>query len=131
MKNTPIALKISVTFFVTVLIVALSIVPGYPQPGDSSFVWYVAGTPTPLQKTMHVAAYAALASSLMWTFASSARRSGGAWPTFYLAVGSGTFLEWIQLGIPGRYSTVTDILLNALGAGLGIAFYRLLKHRLS
>ena len=37
-----------------------------------------------------------------------------------LALVVGIALEWYQTTVPGRYGSITDILLNSLGAALGI-----------
>ena len=36
------------------IIIALSITPGVPRPGDSLFEWLVINTATPVQKLLHV-----------------------------------------------------------------------------
>lgn len=97
----------------------LSIVPGQPQPGDSAFVWFVAATPTVLQKSMHVVVYMALIPLLVWTLhevESASRRL-----TFAVAITIclGTLLEVSQVFIPGRYGSLGDIVLNGFGALLG------------
>ena len=35
-------------------------------------------------------------------------------------VGIGAVLEWFQTRVPGRYGTIIDILLNLIGACLGL-----------
>ena len=37
-----------------------------------------------------------------------------------LSVGLGVALEWYQTQVPGRFGTITDMLLNAVGAIVGI-----------
>ena len=39
---------------------------------------------------------------------------------FVIAVGFGAINEWRQIHLPGRYGTLADVLLNAMGAGLGL-----------
>ena len=39
---------------------------------------------------------------------------------FTITVGFGAFNEWHQLKVAGRYGTITDVMLNAVGAALGL-----------
>jgi len=102
------------------LVVILSVTPGRAQPGDSIFVWLVVNTPTPLQKFMHVAIYAALALLVMWSLEAVESRTARIALTFVLTVGLGAILEWYQTLVPGRFGTIVDALLNAIGAIAGL-----------
>jgi VanZ family protein len=102
------------------LVVILSVTPGRAQPGDSIFVWLVVNTPTPLQKLMHVAIYAALALLLMWSLEAIESRTARIALTFLLTVSIGAVLEWYQTFVPGRFGTIIDALLNAIGAVAGL-----------
>ncbi len=102
------------------IVVVLSVTPGRYQAGDSVFVWLVANTPTPLQKIMHVAVYMALALLLMWALETvESRTSRIAW-TLVLTFSLGAVLEWYQTMVPGRFGTIVDVLLNAVGAIVGL-----------
>ena len=102
------------------LVVILSVTPGRAQAGDSIFVWLVVNTPTPLQKFMHVAIYAALALLVMWSLEAVESRTARIALTFVLTVGLGAILEWYQTLVPGRFGTIVDALLNAIGAIAGL-----------
>jgi len=102
------------------LVVILSVTPGRAQPGDSIFVWLVVNTPTPLQKLMHVAIYAALALLVMWSLEAVESRTARIALTFVLTVSLGAVLEWYQTLVPGRFGTIIDALLNAIGAVAGL-----------
>ena len=102
------------------LVVILSVTPGRAQPGDSIFVWLVVNTPTPLQKLMHIAIYAALALLLMWSLEAVESRTARIALTFVLTVSLGAVLEWYQTLVPGRFGTIIDALLNAIGAVAGL-----------
>ena len=107
-------------------LLVLSILPGDPAAAESGFVWLVASVPSPLQNGLHVVAWAVLASVLWWAFAASrseARRLGLAFGT---SVAFGCVTEMLQAGIPGRYGTLSDLLLDVLGAVAGLALTRLL-----
>ncbi len=101
-------------------LLALSIIPGRAEPGDSIFVWAVAATPTALQKTMHVVLYAALAFLWAWTLGAVQSVPARILAAFVVTAGFGAGMEWAQTSIPGRFGTLTDALLNACGALIGL-----------
>ena len=101
-------------------LVAASVLPGRTQPGDSVFIWMLAATPTLLQKMLHVFVYAFLTVLWAWTLA-------GLEPMFLrlsaavtLAVGFGALMEWLQTQVPGRFGTLYDVILNVVGAMIGL-----------
>lgn len=102
------------------IIVVLSIAPGRAQPGDTVFSWLVLNTAAPVQKALHVAIYAALVVLWMWTFEAIGSRVSRALLSVFLAMVLGAVLEWYQLYVPGRYGTLTDVLLNGVGAVAGL-----------
>ncbi|MDH3416702.1 MAG: VanZ family protein [Gammaproteobacteria bacterium] len=109
-----------ITILFVGLVVILSVTPGRAQPGDSIFVWLVVNTPTPLQKFMHVAIYAALALLLMWSLEAIESLIARIGLTFVLTVSLGAVLEWYQTLVPGRFGTIIDALLNAIGVVVGL-----------
>ncbi len=122
----PASIRWAVTLVFALLVVALSISPGVERSGDNVFVWIVVNTPGPLQKFMHVAAYAALAMLWMWTLESVDSRIVRIAVTIIATIGFGTVLEWLQIRVPGRFGTIFDVALNALGALVGLALALLL-----
>ena len=115
-----------ITLILAAIVVALSISPGVEQSGDNIFVWVIVRTPTLIQKIMHIATYAALAMCWMWTLESIESRAVQISLTVIATVGLGAVLEWHQTNIPGRFGTVFDVALNALGAAIGLALALLL-----
>ena len=109
-----------VTLAFAALVIALSVTPGVARPGDSAFVWLVVNTPAPLQKLMHVVVYATLALLWMWTLASVESRAVRITLVILVTVGLGAILEWHQTRVPGRFGTMFDVLLNVIGALIGI-----------
>ena len=75
---------------------------------------------------MHVAVYAALALLWMWTLESVESRIVRIALTLIATIGLGAVLEWHQTRVPGRFGTLFDVALNALGALLGLAMALLL-----
>ena len=116
----PIFLRCFITLAFVALVIILSIIPGEGEIGDSIFVWLVATTPSLLQKFLHVTCYAVLTFLIAWTleqFGSLLFRLGF---SFTLAIAMGVFLEWYQTMVPGRFGTFGDVLLNGLGALVGL-----------
>ena len=106
------------------VLLALSILPGDPAATESGFTWLAASIPSSLQNGLHAVAWAVLASALWCSFAatsSAGRRFGLAFAT---SVAFGCFTELLQAGIPGRYGTLTDLLLDVVGVTVGLALTR-------
>jgi hypothetical protein len=109
-----------ITLILAAIVVALSISPGVGRPGDNIFVWVIVRTPTLIQKIMHVVTYSTLAMAWMWTLESIESRTVRILLTIIVTVGLGTVLEWYQTRVPGRFGTVFDVALNAIGAAIGL-----------
>jgi len=120
LPDIPLLYRCLVTLAFISVIVALSILPGRAEPGDSVFSWLVANTAPPLQKAMHVASYAALVVLWMWALEAVGSRTLRALLGVILAIGLGALLEWRQLHVAGRFGTLTDVLLNSVGAVVGL-----------
>lgn len=122
LETTPGGLRLGFTCVLMAALLALSIIPGQAQHGDSVFVWAVAATPTVLQKTMHVLLYGLLAFLWAWTLSavkSISTRIALALALF-LTAGFGASMEWAQTQVPGRFGTLQDAFLNIGGAVLGL-----------
>ena len=124
--SVPASTRWVITLIFAAIVVALSISPGVERPGDNIFVWVIVRTPTLIQKIMHVTTYAALAMSWMWTLDSIESRTVRIALTIIATIGLGAILEWHQTRVPGRFGTVFDVALNALGATIGLALALLL-----
>jgi hypothetical protein len=124
--NAPIAVRLIITLLLLAAIVTISVVPGRSQPGDSVFVWLVSVTPTSLQKLMHFITYAVLAMLLMWSFERINSTSHRIVLALAVTVTLGSFLEWYQTSVPGRFGTLADAVLNAIGATVGVVVATLL-----
>ena len=120
--SMPIAIKLALTLALLIIIVILSVTPERPQSGDSVFLWLVSATPAPLQKILHIVAYAILAILWMWTFEKIDSILLRVALAFAITVAIGSFLEWYQTLIPGRFGTLMDAILNAFGALIGLLF---------
>ena len=120
MTTVPIAVRLIATLMLIAFIVALSVIPGRAQSGDSAFVWLVSMTPAPLQKLMHGVAYATLTFLWMWTLEKIYPAPLRIVLAFTVSVGIGAVLEWYQTSVPGRFGTLTDAILNTVGSIVGL-----------
>jgi VanZ family protein len=78
-------------------------------------------TPSVIQKALHVILYGMLTALWLWTLEGlSDRPAARLGSAFVLSVAFGAFVEWYQTSIPGRFGTLIDVLLNALGAAIVI-----------
>ncbi len=118
--NISFALRLAMTLVMLILIVTVSVVPGQERLGNSVFVWLVSATPTSLQKLLHVLAYAVLAFLCMWTLDDIESAPIRIRAALAITIATGALLEWYQIFVPGRFGTVTDVILNAVGAFFGV-----------
>jgi len=83
-----------------------------------------------IQNLMHVPVYALLAVLGMQIFSIY---TGTFWKTVSIvatfSVGFGILLEFLQLIIPGRYPSAADMVLNSVGALIGILFYFIVERK--
>lgn len=117
-------LRLPVALVYMAAILWMSSVPGVisedATPMHRMFMWI----PSTVQNLLHVPVYAGLA--FVWCGVLSLRLSRP-WHifvgAFLITVGFGIVDEWYQSFIPGRFASVGDILVNALGAVVGISFF--------
>jgi len=127
MITTSLTTRMLVTACFMALLLAASIIPGRAQPGDSMFVWLVAKTPTLVQKVLHLCLYCVLTLLWAWTLDTIQSRPRRLVIALCIAVCFGAAMEWFQTRVPGRFGTLYDVGLNAVGAllGLCVAFFLL------
>ncbi len=118
---TPKKIHAAMPLLIMAVLYWLSSIPGTQLPDSpalySLFYWI---TPS-VQNALHVPAYAALSGASHWALGAwlrgSSRRAIGA---CMIASAYGVFDEWHQSFVPGRYASLTDVMLNVTGAALGI-----------
>jgi hypothetical protein len=106
----------------------VSSLPGQSTPEDSSvnIVFYL--IPPTLQNLLHVPVFGVLAWLWYWSLQGWLPRDAPLSAiAFLLAAGYGVADEFHQLMVPGRYASLTDIVLNALGAAIALWLVRLKK----
>lgn len=111
------------------LFVAAS-VPGQPS-GEAAIVhevfdWF----PPAVYNILHIPAYTLLAWALYNCLHRFTPPRIGIALTVAAAGAYGALIEWYQLGVPGRYGSLTDITLNLVGACAG-AWYASTPSRLA
>jgi hypothetical protein len=98
-----------------------SSLPGIPLPDDPAlygvFHWL---SPT-VQNALHVPAYAGLTLTWRWALRAWLRNSSAcAIAACVIALACGVLDEWNQSFVPGRFASLTDLVLNGMGVALGI-----------
>lgn len=121
------SLPVALAYMAAVLL--MSSVPGViPEDGVTLyrvFVW----VPPGIQNFMHIPVYAGLA--FVWCGVLDPRLSRR-WcilGAFLIATGFGVIDEWYQSFIPGRFSSLGDIISNALGAAIGVGVFSHIRGR--
>ncbi len=97
------------------LLLLLSLIPA----DESLPVLFVADLRPEWQNLMHIPAYLFLA--LIWLECSG---SPAASAVFFYACGYGIINEFLQILIPGRFFSLSDMLLNSAGVSAGILIHR-------
>jgi len=120
MTSVPPITRLLITLCFMGLLMAISIIPGRAQPGDSAFIWLVVKTPPLLQKVMHFCLYCLLTMLWIWTLDVIQSRPYRLAIAVTVAVCFGAALEWYQTMVPGRFGNIFDVALNAGGAILGL-----------
>jgi hypothetical protein len=125
MTGIPRGQRVIITVCFMAAVAALSLVPGFAEPGDATFIWLVEEIPSLLQKSMHFILYGILMLLLAWCPGSMSSPALNLLLALTISVSFGGVLEWCQIFVPGRFGTLSDVGLNASGAlvGLLVALY--------
>ena len=113
------------------LVLALSSIPGTPQPDEPESYALFRWVPPRLQNLLHLPEYALLA----WLWCRALGASDGLSGPARLAVAAVVSIafafidEAYQMTIPGRYASLTDLLLNTIGVAGGIWIHRAYRRR--
>lgn len=120
MNGLPLSVRVILIICLVALLAFASLVPGRLKSGGAGSVWIVAKTPVLMQKALHVCLYGLLAFLLVWTLDAVQSGTFRFLIPFIVAVGFGALMEWCQTKVPGRFGTLSDVALNAAGAGFGL-----------
>lgn len=119
-----VSLRWVLTLMLVLAITAVSVVPGHSRQSASTFVWLIEITPSTLQKSMHFFVYAGLAWLWVWTLESVSPGWLRFALAFFLCAAISVGLEWYQTLVPGRFGTMSDVLLNTAGVIAGLLLAR-------
>ena len=105
----------------TLLILALSSIPGSPPDPREAGTSLGLLLPASLQNLLHIPLFTGL--TLTWHFGLTGWHLGG-WRRDGLAaglsLGTGILDEWHQAFVPGRFPSATDVMLDSVGIGLAL-----------
>ena len=120
-RVTPGKLHVALPLLFMAVLYSLSSLPGTRLPDDPALYGLFNWAPPAVQNSLHVPAYAALAWVWYWALGAWLRvPSARAINACAIASAYGVFDEWHQSFVPGRYASLTDVILDVAGAVLGI-----------
>lgn len=124
-KATPSRSCLSPVFFpVYILLMILAVLWPMEETSPGASITYLINPS--LQNFMHLPVFAGF-SLLYFDFIRNFSLSASRRMAIFLVSGTGlcVLLEWLQLFVPGRFFSLTDILTNLAGLFLGLALHRL------
>jgi hypothetical protein len=108
----------------------LSSIPGTVPVEHGTVTALFAWLPPQIQNVLHIPLFGGLGYLWSWSLRSWRPRARViALVAFVLTVAYGAFDEWHQLSVPGRYASLTDLSLDAVGAAIGVCFHQLVTWR--
>jgi|GEM_PF-1903764 len=110
--------------YMAVILIGASV----PADGDTEHLLEFLLLPPTLQNLLHIPVYGLLAFLWRWCLNAHMEARRATILAFLIAVVFGVFQEWVQSLVPGRFGSVTDVVFNTIGAGLGLwVFSRLTR----
>lgn len=104
---------------------AIYVLSSIPGKGGGKAARFMADVDPQLQNLLHLPVFALL--QYLWLRGLAARGVRGAGlfaGSLLITLGYGVFDEFHQYFVPGRYASLTDLLLNLTGALIGLLIYR-------
>jgi hypothetical protein len=117
----PKSIHLALPFLIMAVLFWLSSLPGTPSVDEPATYAIFRWISPSWQNALHVPAYASLGFAWWWALR--------AWPlkpieqvifALLVAAAYGVFDEWHQSFVPGRYSSLTDVMLDVIGILLGL-----------
>jgi len=84
--------------------------------------------PSLLQNLVHIPAYGLLAFLWRWCLNAYVKARTAVVLALVLTIGFGIFQEWYQTFVPGRYGSVSDVVLDGIGAFMGLWAYNRIRN---
>jgi hypothetical protein len=120
-RVTPSKIHVALPLLIMAVLYWLSSLPGTPLPDDPALYRLFHWVPPSVQNALHVPAYAALTLAWRWALGAWLRTSSAAaLGACAIATACGVLDEWHQSFVPGRYASLTDVVLDVAGVALGI-----------
>lgn len=117
----PTKIHVALPLLIMGALYGLSSLPGTQSPEDPAVFAVFYWVPPSLQNVLHVPAYATLAWAWRWALGAWLHASRSrALAACTIASIYGVSDEWHQSFVPGRYASLSDVMLNVAGAVLGI-----------
>ena len=113
----PHASHIILPVFIMGILYWISALPVTDQPSPNGLPYWVLPS---VNNALHIPAYAVLTLAWHWSLGAWTQTSSRAIGACTIATAYGLFTEWYQSFVPGRYTSSTDVLLNAAGVVLGL-----------
>ena len=99
-----------------------------PMDGSARHFAFLMSLKPNIQNLLHIPVFGLLSYLWLWAFCTAKRPFIICWTSaFLITIVFGMVDEFHQMYVPGRYAGLLDIILNTIGAGLGItafAFHR-------
>ena len=115
-------------FWPVALMIMIFVLSSIPGSSRDSQTWLLVDLDPALQNTLHVPLYGLLQWLWLRALAGPVRPLATAvWCATLITIGYGCFDEFHQAMVPGRFASVLDVALNALGAVIGILFFLCMK----
>ena len=115
-ESRRLSLAVPVAFMALILIGASVPADGDTEPHLLEFLLL----PPTLQNLLHIPVYGLLAFLWQWCLNAYMEARRATTLAFLITVVFGVFQEWVQSLVPGRFGSVTDVVFNTIGAGLGL-----------
>lgn len=111
------------------VIVSVSSIPGNREADDSLFD--LGWIPSLTQNLLHIPVYGILTGLWVWALgALNSELPGGLWRAALICSAFSVFDECYQSTIPGRTSSITDVLLNICGIAIALIAFNIRNKRL-
>lgn len=117
--------KLILTLY-TLAMLATSLVPMDSSSSSSSFV---SSLNPSLQNFLHIPMFTGFVLLLFVLGRQKDRSLACMFGLIVLAMGYGAVLELIQIAVPGRFASLTDMTLNWVGLGIGVFCWLLISKR--
>ena len=113
-----------------VLMLLITVASSIPMDGSLTHFKFLASLEPNTQNLLHIPVFGMLSYLWLWSFCTTKRPFVLCWTSALLiTIIFGILDEFHQMYVPGRYAGMLDMILNIIGAGVGIGVFSLQRHR--